>query len=73
MTTVVHFDPEFAERPLCGEADRGLSFLTSAREMACCAHCEEVAVAREDRAQARWDERQPAETGSPVGRWQPSG
>ena len=63
MTTVVHFDPEFTERPLCGEADQGLSFLTSCRELASCSHCEEVAVAREDRAQARWDERQPAAGG----------
>ena len=63
MTTVVHFDPEFTERPLYGEADQGLSFLTSCMEMVSCLHCEEVAVAREDRAQARWDERQPAAGG----------
>ena len=50
MTTVVHFDPEFTERSLCGEADQGLGFLTSCREMVSCVHCEEVAIAREDRA-----------------------
>src|SRR5207249_7446676 len=49
MTTVVHFDPEFSERPLCGEADQGLSFLTWCREMVSCAHCTEAAVARDDR------------------------
>ena len=33
MTTVVHFDPEFTERPLCGEADQGLGFLTSTSDI----------------------------------------
>jgi hypothetical protein len=55
-TTVVHFDPEFGERALC--AADGFVVLTSDRSLVTCDHCEEVAVAREDRAVARWEAHQ---------------
>jgi hypothetical protein len=56
VVAIVHFDPEFTERVVCG--DLAAFAMTSDRALVTCELCGEVAQAREDRALASWEAHQ---------------